>query len=191
MYRLRQPSNVSLQDLLKRARSGQPTYGEIEATMGTELPIGYRHTHQEQRIIHLDAFDRASEGLRHWKAHLGAGATVYPALPLRADETILVIVRLGPLSVVAPCRIVLVVDEPDRFGFAYGTLPGHPEIGEESFVVERDQEGSCTFTVRAFSRPGELLARLGGPLSRSVQDRMTGRYLDGLSNYALSPERDR
>jgi hypothetical protein len=27
----------------------------------------------------------------------------------------------------AVCRVVAVIDEPDRFGFAYGTLPDHPE----------------------------------------------------------------
>ena len=40
-----------------------------------------------------------------------------------------VIVHLGPVR--APCRVVYVVDEPDRRGFAYGTLPGHPEIDGE------------------------------------------------------------
>jgi uncharacterized protein (UPF0548 family) len=30
----------------------------------------------------------------------------------------------------APVRVVYVVDEPTRRGFAYGTLPGHPESGE-------------------------------------------------------------
>jgi uncharacterized protein (UPF0548 family) len=37
----------------------------------------------------------------------------------------------------APCRIVYVIDEPDRRGFAYGTLPGHPERGEEAFIISR------------------------------------------------------
>ena len=36
---------------------------------------------------------------------------------------------IGPLTAVAVCRIVAVVDEPDRYGFAYGTLPGHTERG--------------------------------------------------------------
>ena len=47
-----------------------------------------------------------------------------------------VMVGLGPLR--APCRVVYVVDEPDRRGFAYGTLPGHPETGEELFAVRYD-----------------------------------------------------
>jgi uncharacterized protein (UPF0548 family) len=36
-------------------------------------------------------------------------------------------------------RVVAVADEPDRCGFAYGTLPGHAVCGEEAFVVARDE----------------------------------------------------
>jgi Domain of unknown function (DUF1990) len=38
----------------------------------------------------------------------------------------------------APCRVVCVVDEAgptSKFGFAYGTLPGHVESGEERFLI--------------------------------------------------------
>ena len=40
------------------------------------------------------------------------------------------------------CRIVYVVDESgpiSKFGFAYGTLPGHVESGEERFLIEWDR----------------------------------------------------
>ncbi|MFC6343752.1 DUF1990 domain-containing protein, partial [Nocardioides hankookensis] len=87
-----------------------------------------------------------------------------------------VAMRLGPLRV--PCRVVYVVREPDRVGFAYGTLPGHPESGEERFEVARAADGTVTFEVTAFSRPATMLARLGGPIGRAVQDRITERYLN-------------
>ena len=76
-----------------------------------------------------------------------------------------------------PCRVVYVINEPDRVGFAYGTLPGHPECGEELFLLERDDAGRVTFTVSAFSKPATLLARAGGRLTRWAQDQMTNRYL--------------
>ncbi len=72
------------------------------------------------------------------------------------------------------------MDEPRRRGFAYGTLPGHPESGEEAFIVEQHDDDSVTFTITAFSRPATWLARLGGPLGRAVQDRVTARYLRAL-----------
>ncbi len=62
-----------------------------------------------------------------------------------------------------------------------GTLPGHPERGEEAFVVSRGPDAAVTFTVTAFSRPASALAMLAGPLGRAVQSRITGRYLEALS----------
>jgi uncharacterized protein (UPF0548 family) len=76
---------------------------------------------------------------------------------------------------------VHVIDEPTRQGFAYGTLPGHPERGEEAFVLDRHGDGSVSFTVTAFSRPATLLAKLGGPVGHLVQNLMTDRYLGSLS----------
>ncbi len=82
----------------------------------------------------------------------------------------------------APCRVVYVVDEPLRQGFAYGTLLGHPECGEESFVIEMDPDtGAVTARIIAFSRPVHWLVRLGGPLGRAAQSAMARRYLRALA----------
>lgn len=79
-----------------------------------------------------------------------------------------------------PCRVVSVIDEANRQGFSYGTLPGHPECGEELFVVERRPDGTLEFVVTAFSRPASLMARAGGPVTRWAQRTMTDRYLRAL-----------
>lgn len=72
------------------------------------------------------------------------------------------------------CRIVYVVDERAervRFGFGYGTLRGHAERGEESFIVEWDQrDDSVWYEIFAVSRPGPL-ARLGYFYARKLQRR--------------------
>ncbi len=56
------------------------------------------------------------------------------------------------------CRVVDVVDQPDRCGFVYGTLPNHPEQGEESFIASRSANGVLTFEIVAVSRPRQILA---------------------------------
>jgi hypothetical protein len=86
---------------------------------------------------------------------------------------------VGPLALGIPCRVVEVIDAPRRRGFVYGTLPGHPESGEERFVLDHDADGNIRFTVTAFSKPASFLARLGGPITRT-QDFMTRRYLAAL-----------
>ena len=83
--------------------------------------------------------------------------------------------RVFGLWAVNVCRIVYVVDEEGpvtRYGLAYGTLPGHAEIGEERFLVEwqRDDD-SVWFDIRAVSKPGNLLTRLAYPLTRRLQRR--------------------
>jgi uncharacterized protein (UPF0548 family) len=64
-----------------------------------------------------------------------------------------------------------------RTGYGFGTLPGHPEHGEEAFLVTRDAGGRAWFEVRAFSRPATWYARLGGPVTHRFQDRVTDGYV--------------
>ncbi len=79
-----------------------------------------------------------------------------------------------------PARVVYVVDEPNRRGFAYGSLPGHPERGEEAFVVERHDDESVWLVIRAFSRPANALFWLGYLPLRWTQERITRRYQKAL-----------
>jgi uncharacterized protein (UPF0548 family) len=165
------------------ARSSAFSYAEVGATRGP-FPAGYR---VDRYSIDLGqgraAFDRAAEGLRRWEAHLRAGVRVAPDdVAVEAGATVAVAVRVAFLTAVAPCRIVYVLDEPDRYGFAYGTLAGHPERGEESFVVSRLAD-RVTFDIVAFSRPAGALARFGAPAARAVQKAVTRRYLAGLESY--------
>jgi uncharacterized protein (UPF0548 family) len=78
--------------------------------------------------------------------------------------------------VVAAGRVAYLIDEPDRSGFGYGTLPGHPERGEEAFAVARQGE-RMMFEITAFSRPRHPLARIGAPVTRMMQLRVTRRYI--------------
>lgn len=122
-------------------------------------------------------FSAAAEDLMSWRVHERAGLRVSVSSPrVRIDDVVVLTLGRWPLLVKAPCRVVEVVDDPDRIGFAYGTLPGHPEAGLERFLVER-RGTDVVFTVEATSRPAGRLARLGGPLTRRVQDAITSRYL--------------
>ena len=75
----------------------------------------------------------------------------------------------------AATRVVYVTADPDKRGFAYGTLPQHPEQGEEAFHVIRDG-ARVIFRVTAFSRPRHPLARVGAPVTRLIQLRMIKAY---------------
>ena len=79
-----------------------------------------------------------------------------------------------------PARVVAVVDEPARCGFAYGTLDGHPVSGEESFVVHRSPDGSVWLTLRSLTRPAPGRWRLAFPAILIAQRCYRSRYLRAL-----------
>ncbi len=153
------------------------TYGEVGATSDGEiLPAGYHHVRSTARIGSGRArFEQAAEKVMRYGMLRGAGVRVRAATPA-AEVGTAVLGRLGPIF--APCRVVYVVDEPDCRGFAYGTLPGHPESGEERFAVRYEPgSGSVYAEVIAFSRHGTWWSRLGGPAASIVQRVVTRRYL--------------
>ena len=151
------------------------TYADVGATAGS-FPVGY-HGLSRTRTVDGD-FDRLSTDLLLWQVQSRAGIAVRASSGrVEPDAVVVQHIGVGRLAVTAPCRVVYVVDEPDRCGFAYGTLPGHPESGEEAFVLRRREDGRVDFTVSAFSRPATWLTRLGGPVGRLAQRGMTERYL--------------
>ncbi|MEX3644277.1 DUF1990 domain-containing protein [Mycolicibacterium porcinum] len=154
------------------------SYSEVGATAG-ELPAGYRHTRASAVIgTGRHRFDQAAADVLKWGMQRGAGLRVQATSEAAAVGTEL-IVRLGPVP--APCRVVYVLDEADRRGFAYGTLAGHPESGEELFSVRYDPATDEVHAeVVAFSRPATWWSRLGGPLTRLLQRVVTRRYLTGI-----------
>lgn len=168
-----------------------PTYPEVGGTRaGDSMPSGYHHVGERRQVGAADVLDRAGDVVLTLGMQRGAGVRVTVAEPLvRAGLDVLLEIGAGPFRLAAPTRVVYVVSEPDLRGFAYGTMPGHPEVGEELFLVER--VGDATFAeVRAFSRPGRWFTRFGGPVARVVQRRFARRYLDALERALTAGEKE-
>lgn len=172
-------------DLRRRyaaACAAVPTYQEVGATRSASLPPGYSWLRRRIHLGHGPAvLDRAGAYVLGWGTQLGSGFAIYPP-PARVAAGTTVLLRIGfprlrPARLVIPCRVVWTVEEPGRVGFAYGTLPGHPECGEESFVVSMDAAGDVWFEVTAFSRPAVWYARLGRPVAAMLQNLAIERYL--------------
>lgn len=147
-------------------------------------PRGYWRL-EESRVIGVgdDVLRAASDLLLSWRVHERAGFTVRTSGTEIKPGTVLTLsTRLGPLPVLAPCRVVRTVREPHRVSFAYGTLPGHPVTGEEEFLLHRDDDGRVVATITAVSRPHSLFARLGAPVTRRQQREIAARYLSALAS---------
>jgi uncharacterized protein (UPF0548 family) len=154
------------------------TYPEVGATAGT-LPANYGHLQASAVIGHgRQRFEDAADAVMRWGMLRGAGVRVEATTEVAAVGSE-VLVGIGPLR--APCRVVYVIEEPDRRGFAYGTLPGHPETGEELFAVRYDPaSGAVHAEVAAFSRHATWWSRLAGPVTSLAQRVISRRYLRAL-----------
>ena len=159
------------------------SYAEPGATR-RELPVGYRHLEREVVLGRgAELHSRAVAAARAWRIQTGSGIRVRVAgradlARLEVGDTVVMRVPLWPRDV--PCRVVYVLDEPRRAGFAYGTLPGHPESGEEAFLIEHRDDDSVVLRIRAFSMPATWLFRVAYPAVLLMQELYTRRYLRAL-----------
>jgi uncharacterized protein (UPF0548 family) len=162
---------VKLSDLAGRPLS----YVEVGATAG-RLPAGYHHVRLSARIgAGRGRFEQAGAAVMRYGMLRGAGLRVAATTEV-AEVGTDVLGKLGPFA--APCRVVYVVDEPNRRGFAYGSLPGHAVSGEEMFGVRYDPaDESVHAEVVAFSRPATWWSQIGAPVASLVQRVVTRRYL--------------
>ncbi|WP_436773333.1 DUF1990 family protein [Yinghuangia sp. YIM S09857] len=155
------------------------TYSEVGGTLAEVMPVGYHHVERRVRVGRGERdFAVLADAILRWEVQRGAGLTVRAGAERAAvGVDITCGARVGPVRIPVPCRVVAVLDEPARKGFAYGTLPGHPERGEEAFWAELHADGEVWFVVRAFSRPGTWWSKLGAPFARFMQKQVTDRYL--------------
>jgi len=184
MLSLRQPSAAHLARLAAAAETSELTYPELGAT-ARPLPGGYQHGRWETDLGPYDEarFGRLADAMERWQIQLSAGLAVWPAGPVRPGLTFALALPLPAGWALAAGRVVYVTSEPGRRGFAYGTLPRHPECGEEAFHLVR-AGGRLRLEIVSFSRPQHPLARLGAPAARALQRRANEAYLTGMQAYA-------
>ena len=66
-------------------------------------------------------------------------------------------------KVIFAVRIKEIINQPKRKGFSYETIEGHVEKGVSMFTIEKKTQKSI-FKIHTFSKPGNLLTRLVGPI---------------------------
>ena len=176
MFRLRRPSDAELAELATRAAAEPFTYDAVGATGDDTWPLGYRHDRHAVDLGDASQFDSSVARLRAWQPHVGAGVLHVATGDIKPDTTVALAAPVLGGWVLATCRIIYVEQDDDRFAWAYGTLPLHPEEGEERFEVRRHGDRT-TFTVSAFSRPRHWVARTASPIARRLQAKATDAYL--------------
>lgn len=178
MWSLLRPSAAKLDALLARVATLPLSYRDVEMTRAAEPPAGYGREHQRVELA-ID-FAAAREAVITFATHRLPYLFVHPPNARATVGTnVLVVARVGPVWTTNPCRVVYVDESADRFTYAYGTLPGHSEHGEETFTVERTATGVIAETI-AYARPQDLLARIGAPVAHRFQAKVKRDYMAAL-----------
>jgi uncharacterized protein (UPF0548 family) len=163
------------------------------------VPAEYNVDHHRVLLgLGETTWQRAVEAIRAWRMFSMPWVNLHPSsAPIQVGTDVAVSVHHFGFYSLNACRIVYIVDDDDpmmRFGFAYGTLVEHAESGEERgeerFTVEWNRDDDRVwYDILAFSRPRQMLARLGYPLSRSLQKKFAnGSKLVMLQSVTETPK---
>ena len=172
---LRRPSATVVAEFLKEQVGAAFSYKPVGGTRGAK-PAGFAFDHNRVQLGQGERdFVVACDALRAWRMFPAPWTSISPAFaPLKQDTVLAMEARALGFWWLNACRIVYVIDEVQpvrRFGFAYGTLPAHVEMGEERFCIEQDSDGAVWYDLSAFSRPHFWPVKLARPLARGLQRR--------------------
>ncbi len=202
VYALRRPSEQAVRDFLADMHERDFSYAGVGATRELGLrgsptpPRGYVLDRNRIRLGYgEEVFARARAALERWEMfRVGWAELLWPEASIARGITVGMLVRLPGAWSLSAARIVYTVEqlghafELERYGFAYGTLPGHVARGEERFSVERSRDdGGIWYEMLAFSRLGGL-ARCDAPYARLLQRRFARDSLAAMRR-CVAPER--
>lgn len=166
-----------------------------EPTGAGVWPDGFASVDTQIRVGTGEAvFAALTEGIMSWQIQRRAGLRV--SAPPRAVVGARVVsgFGVGDLRLPAPCEVVWALEptavvrsdgaEVELAGFGYGTLPGHPALGEEAFLAMKTSDGGVYFRILAFSKPSGLLFALGAPITKLTQRGVTKSYLQAARSLA-------
>jgi uncharacterized protein (UPF0548 family) len=171
----RRPSNEAIAVLLAASSDSPLSYAEVGATrrlMPHGELAGYKIDGASADLGSGDeVFERGCKAIDAWRMFDLDWVQLRGARRPAVGVTVAVVAQGLGLWVTNLARVVYIIDERDRYGFAYGTLDAHAERGEELFAVARAGDGSVTYELRAFSRPQRWWSRVAKPYVRARQAR--------------------
>ena len=175
MFLARRPSQHEIEEFIARSRDLPLSYSPIG--IAKESPRGFKVDEASGVLGHGQAaFEQAKLAVAEWR-HFDFGWV--ELLPRRAaiepGSVVAVLVHHLGFWSLNGCRVVYTLGDPrtgPSFGFAYGTLTNHAELGEEIFEVSlAPASGEVVYRIRAVSKPRATMARIGYPFTRLLQAR--------------------
>jgi uncharacterized protein (UPF0548 family) len=196
VFGLRRPSADRIAQCLRVGATAPWSYPEVAATLGGRAALPSAVVQRYDVDLNAQVlgrgralFEHASAALLRWRGFEIPWLELHgAATPVAQGVVVATLVHTLGVWTLNPCRVVYVIggpNDPDRVGFAYGTIAGHAERGEERFLVEHDRTSDeVRFEILAFSRPGHPLVRVGAWHARALQRRFARDALAALARAA-------
>ncbi|HVS82046.1 MAG TPA: DUF1990 domain-containing protein [Pyrinomonadaceae bacterium] len=175
MFLPRRPSQQTIKEFVARSRDLPLSYNQIG--IANESPHGFKVDEASGVVAHgRQDFERAKLALAQWRHFdLGWVELFPPGAAIEPGSVVAILVRHLGFWSLNGCRVVYTLGDRwtgPSFGFAYGTLANHAEMGEEIFEVSLAPDSEeVVYRIRAVSRPRASLARIGYPFTRMLQAR--------------------
>ena len=175
MFLIRRPSDQKIDEFLEQARDLPLSYEPVG--IAKQSPQGFIADLASAVIGRgRETFERAKKALAEWRHYELGWAELFPRGAAIEHGTVVAVLvyHLGFWSLNG-CQVVYGIGDlynESSFGFAYGTLTNHAELGEEIFEVLMETETEdVIYRIQAVSKPRAALARIGYPIARYYQER--------------------
>lgn len=158
------PTTAQLDALIENQRSAELTYNKYNLQ---------RYDHDKNQVLlgsGSEVWAAAKQAMKQWAMFPDGWAKIYYQNPtFKKGDIVVMNARVFGIWWLNAARILTVLDDDNHFGFAYGTLPNHVEMGEEVFQILMNEHGEVYYSITAFSRPRFWAVRWTYPLSRYFQ----------------------
>lgn len=175
MFLVRRPAQREIEEFIARSRDLPLSYDPIG--IAKESPRGFKVDEASGVIGHgPQAFELAKLALAEWRHFDFGWVELFPrGAAIEPGSVVAILVHHLGFWSLNGCRVVYTLGDRQTgptFGFAYGTLPNHAELGEEIFELSLVPEtGEVVYRIRAVSKARATMARLGYPFTRTLQAR--------------------
>jgi uncharacterized protein (UPF0548 family) len=174
MFLLTRPSDQRIVEFLTQQHGTRFSYEEVGTSATGTCPRAMVIDHNRKLLGYGEqTYGNSVAAVTQWKMFDFPWLKLcWPDVPIKVGTEVAILIRhMGVWSLNAS-RIIYIINEKRRFGFAYGTLREHAESGEERFIVDwNPEDDSVHYDLWACSRPQALLARLARPFARRLQRR--------------------
>lgn len=184
MFLIHRPTQREIEEFIAQSRDLSLSYNPIG--IAKESPHGFK-VDEASGVVGRgeEAFERAKIALAEWRHFDFGWVELFPrGAAIEPGGVVAVMVHHLGFWSLNGCRVVYTLGDRhvgSTFGFAYGTLTNHAELGEEIFEVSLAPDtGEVIYRIRAVSKARAMLAKVGYPFTRSLQARFRRDSIDAL-----------